>query len=68
MPRRIDTHPVRTQVIATVGAIALMTLLLWLFEPGPLTRDIPAILGTGLGVFLVTVYLRRKSRDGGEKK
>jgi len=67
MPRRIDTHPVRTQVIATVGSVAIMTFLMWLFDPGPLTRHIPAILGTGLGVFLVTVYLRRKSRNGGEK-
>jgi hypothetical protein len=41
-----------------------MTLLLWLFEPGPITRDIPAILGVGLGVFLLTLDLRRKSGDG----
>jgi hypothetical protein len=68
MPRRIDTHPVRTQLIATIGSVAIMTLLMWLFDSGPLIRDIPAIVGTGLGVFLVTVYLRRKSRDGGEKK
>jgi hypothetical protein len=68
MPRRIDTHPVRTQLISTIGAMAIMTLLMWLFNSGSLTKDIPAILGTGFGVFLVTVYLRRKSRDGGEKK
>ncbi len=67
VPRRGDTHPARTQWIATLGAVALMTLLLWLFEPGPITRGIPAILGVGLGVFLMTLDLRRKSGVG-EKK
>jgi hypothetical protein len=67
MPRRSDSHPARTRWIATVGAVALMTLLLWLFEPGPITRDIPAILGVGLGVFLMTLDLTRKSGDGKKK-
>ena len=67
MARRGDSHSARTQWITTLGAVALMTLLLWLFEPGPITRDIPAILAVGLGVFLMTLDLRRNSRDG-EKK
>jgi hypothetical protein len=67
MPRRIHNHPVRTRWIATLGAMALMTLLVWLFESGPITKDIPAILGVGLGIYLLNLDLRRKLRDG-EKK
>jgi hypothetical protein len=67
MRRRIHNHPVRTRWIATLGAMALMTLLVWLFEPGPITKDIPAILGVGLGIYLMTLDLGREPRDG-EKK
>jgi hypothetical protein len=50
--------------MATLGAMALMTLLVWLFESGPITKDIPAILGVGLGIYLLNLDLRRKPWDG----
>jgi hypothetical protein len=63
MPHQIETHPVRTQWVATLGTVVLMAVLMPLADPRPFVQHLPAILGAGLGVFLVTADLRRRSRE-----
>ena len=66
MSDSFDKHPVRTQWIATLGAIAISAFLVWVMEPHPLSRWYEVAL-TGIVVYLVFGYMRRKRRARGQQ-
>jgi hypothetical protein len=61
MAHLIDKHPAGAQWAAAVITTVLMAAFVWITNPGrPLTADLLAPLGAGLGVFVAMGYLRRR--------
>jgi hypothetical protein len=58
----IETHPRAAPWVAGAMTVVLMMLVNWLTEPGPITRNLPAIIGAGIGVFVAIAHLRRRIR------
>ncbi len=60
MPWPIDTHPVRAQWAATLFVVIGMAVLMPCVQPQPFAKNIPAILGAGVGMYVAMGILRRR--------